>query len=538
MRISKRILSVALGIVVALAMVINAPVIAEEQIEDVTIEEEINDEDSAAGEDNAADEQDNEIEDGTADEEDSTDEDNAEDEDGTADENDTVDEDDTTGGNDSTDEDNIEDEDGTTDDNDSTDEDDELDENDPIFSDMPDDWSAAALQHAVDNGLLQGYNGKIMPNNNLTRAEMATVIVRAFGAEVKGDLKDFTDIDFNEWYADDMARAYQMGVVKGTDNKMNPNNDITREEAFAIVARAFKLQPSDTINVEFSDVENITEWATGEVYALVNHGYIHGSNGELCPTEKITRAEFAQMLYNIVKQYVQTEDTITEAEEGNIVVNTANVTLKDITVNGDLVIGDGVGDGEVVMDNVQVTGRLVVRGGGTDSIIIKGNSDMPNVIVAKANGAVGVKVQDEANIGIIDIISENVKVEVSGKVANITIEAANAEITGSGQVNKVDVKAGGDNTRIVTPNTEITVGEDVTGVTGAGGEDIPAGTAVKNNEDGTGIIVPEPEEPGSGDDDEDNDDNDNDNDDDNDDDGNDNDNDDNDDGGNGEETEN
>ena len=51
------------------------------------------------------------------------------------------------------------------------------------FSDMPDDWSTAALQSAVDNGLLNGANGMIMPEENLTRAQMAAVINRAFGAE-------------------------------------------------------------------------------------------------------------------------------------------------------------------------------------------------------------------------------------------------------------------------------------------------------------------------------------------------------------------
>lgn len=54
----------------------------------------------------------------------------------------------------------------------------------PTFSDMPDDWSTAALEHAVENGLLQGADGKIMPNDKLTRAQMATLIVRAFGATI------------------------------------------------------------------------------------------------------------------------------------------------------------------------------------------------------------------------------------------------------------------------------------------------------------------------------------------------------------------
>ncbi len=48
------------------------------------------------------------------------------------------------------------------------------------FEDMPEDWSREALQNAIDNDLLNGSKGKILPNDNLTRAEMATIINRSF----------------------------------------------------------------------------------------------------------------------------------------------------------------------------------------------------------------------------------------------------------------------------------------------------------------------------------------------------------------------
>ena len=67
------------------------------------------------------------------------------------------------------------------------------------FSDMPNDWSTAALKNAVKNGLLVGNDGKILPNEPLTRAQMAAVIVRAFGATVKGDIRGFTDVNPASW---------------------------------------------------------------------------------------------------------------------------------------------------------------------------------------------------------------------------------------------------------------------------------------------------------------------------------------------------
>lgn len=50
------------------------------------------------------------------------------------------------------------------------------------FTDFPSDWSAPALSQAVENGLLNGYDGKINPTGLLTRAQMATMVNRAFGA--------------------------------------------------------------------------------------------------------------------------------------------------------------------------------------------------------------------------------------------------------------------------------------------------------------------------------------------------------------------
>ncbi|HZK61455.1 MAG TPA: S-layer homology domain-containing protein [Anaerovoracaceae bacterium] len=77
------------------------------------------------------------------------------------------------------------------------------------FSDMPSNWSTKALENAVNNGLLVGDNGKIMPNDNLTRAQMATVVNRAFGTTKKVSLSSYTDVAANAWYYDEGERNYE-----------------------------------------------------------------------------------------------------------------------------------------------------------------------------------------------------------------------------------------------------------------------------------------------------------------------------------------
>jgi formate dehydrogenase maturation protein FdhE len=328
---------------------------------------------------------------------------------------------------------------------------------------------------------------------------------------------------------------------------MNPDNNITREQAFAVLARALKLEPASKCNKTFEDISNVSNWATGEIYAMVNAGYIQGANGKLNPQSNISRAEFAQVMYNLMQQYIVKEGEYTETPEGNVMVNVPGVTLKGLTVKGDLIIGDGVGDGNVILDDVIVTGRLVIRGGGKNSIIIRGSSNVSNVIATRVDGAVRVKVEGDAkvetiyvddgsddiiivgsvgsvevaagnvtvtatgaNIGsanisgsgsalIVDssskvdsvsVTATNAEVNVEGSVNNITTSAANTSVTGKGSVNKVEVKQGADGAKIETPKTEITVSEGVSDVTAGGGTKVESGSTVTNNGNGTGVEEP------------------------------------------------
>lgn len=420
------------------------------------------------------------------------------------------------------------------------------------FSDMPDNWSTTALQNAISNGLLAGDKGKIMPNDPLTRAQMATVMVRAFGATVKGDLSAFSDVKNADWFADALAKAYQMGVMNGSNGKMNPSSQITRQEVFVILARALKLTASGTMNQTFSDAGKLADWAKGAVSAMVNAGYISGSNGKLNPTDTITRAEFAQVMNNVIGQYIRSDGTVTVVSKGNLMVNVPGVTLKGLTVSGDLIIGDGVGNGEVTLDDVTVQGRMIVRGGGENSVIIRGNSSVSQIVVSRSDGAVSVKVQGDADVGIvyiddgsddvfvegtvgtIEVQADGVTVTASGatitsgvvtgsqsqlvlasgsrvltaalsgasseiivqkgaQADQVTISGAGATVSGSGTVPSVTVAAGGAGASVTTPGTSINVGATVSGVTVGGGTPVPAGSTATNNTTGTSATITQPQ---------------------------------------------
>lgn len=231
------------------------------------------------------------------------------------------------------------------------------------FSDMPNDWSTPALKKAVENGLLTGSNGMIMPKSNLTRAQMAAILVRAFGANKLVNVSMFSDINTSQWYFKDISKAYAMGIFQGTGDKMNPEKYITREEVFTVLARALNLDPGkETSNWKFRDSTEISSWAKTSVAAMIEAGYITGSGGMLNPKANMTRAEFAALMDRIAKYYIRKEGTYTGTYDGSVMITVPGVILKDVTINGDLIIGDGVGDGEIILENVTILGRTIVRG--------------------------------------------------------------------------------------------------------------------------------------------------------------------------------
>lgn len=250
------------------------------------------------------------------------------------------------------------------------------------FSDFPTDWSAPAMTHAVQNGLLNGSDGKILPKGLLTRAQMATMVNRAFASSAKASLTSFTDMVPGVWHYDEMAKSVRMGAFQGADGKLSPNDPITREQAFAVLARAFGLADGKASSLDkFSDGVQVSSWARGAVAALVEQGYVSGADGALNPQSYITRAEFAQVMDALVAAYAD-QDLKDQTVEGNLILRT-NSTLENVTVKGDLILADGVSAAS--LKNVTVTGRLVVRG-GTDGVKLIKSTAKGGIRLANPNG--------------------------------------------------------------------------------------------------------------------------------------------------------
>lgn len=343
------------------------------------------------------------------------------------------------------------------------------------FNDFPNDWSSGALEKAVDHGLLNGSNGKIDGQGLLTRAQMAAIVSRAFGATKSASLKDYRDMLPDAWYYNDMGRAVQMKAFQGADGLLHPDDSITREEAFVVLARAFALTDGRSASLSgFSDNGAVSSWASGSLSALVENGYVNGANGRLNPKNNITRAEFAKIITDMAASYADSSSIANQTVDGNLIVRADGASLSGVTVNGDLIIADG-GD-KVSLDGVKVTGRIVIRGASTEASL-KNCSAGKGVLVSNPNGAASLSVSG-GSVGTVTAKSDLV---VSGKIDNIviaekaaltvqsgasvgsvTVSAAGASVSGAGTVSAVQANA--NNVTVSTKNTKVTAASGVSGV--------------------------------------------------------------------------
>ncbi len=312
------------------------------------------------------------------------------------------------------------------------------------FTDMPDNWAKAPLEAAVENGLLNGSDGLLRPTDYLTRAEMAAILVRAFGTTQSASVSGFSDVKADAWYVTQNAvpGAVFMEIMNGNnDGTFEPGRNITREQAFAVLARALKLEAgSSSVLAQFTDAAQISGWASGEVAAMVAAGYVNGSNGKLNPKGNITRQEFAQVMFNIFGDYISTAGTVTELGGKAVMINVPGVTVKDTTVHGDVIIGEGVGEGDVFFENVTIEGRVVVRGGGVNSIHFI-NSDSSQVLVSKIAGPVRIVADKASSVAEVAVVGGTDAVTVQGSVAKVAVEGDAPVVVKDATVGTVEVSS-------------------------------------------------------------------------------------------------
>lgn len=182
------------------------------------------------------------------------------------------------------------------------------------FEDARSHWGKIDVNNIAARLDLQG-NGDntFSPNRQVTRSEFAEIVVLGLGLMRQDAPQNlFPDVNDSAWFRSAVALANEFGIVRGYDNgNFNGNQEITREQGFAMVARAYRLiEPEaaispDQMNSElgrYSDATDVSNWAKEDVAQLIAAGIIQGNGPEvLSPKTTMTRAEVTALIARMLK---------------------------------------------------------------------------------------------------------------------------------------------------------------------------------------------------------------------------------------------
>jgi hypothetical protein len=169
------------------------------------------------------------------------------------------------------------------------------------INDIQGHWAAVTIQKMVDQGVATGMpDGSFKPDNNISRAEFATLVVKAFKLDNKSG-KVFNDTS-NHWAKDYITTANAYGILNGySDTKFGPDDSITREQMAVMVVNAANLQSSGTV-LSFSDSTKISNWAKDAVATASAKQLIKGfPDGSFQPQASATRAQAVVVISNAMQ---------------------------------------------------------------------------------------------------------------------------------------------------------------------------------------------------------------------------------------------
>lgn len=165
-----------------------------------------------------------------------------------------------------------------------------------------------------------GYtDGTIRPNNDISRAEVATIFFRLLTDEARTQYdkttSSFSDIKDGAWCCRAVSTLTNMGIIKGyTDGSFQPNKSITRAELATIIARFAKL---DVNTKTFSDING--HWAQKNIELAAGNGWINGyEDGTFRPNNNITRAETFAMINRVLDRQTESVSDLLPTSEMNM----------------------------------------------------------------------------------------------------------------------------------------------------------------------------------------------------------------------------
>ncbi|MEQ8996281.1 MAG: S-layer homology domain-containing protein [Coleofasciculus sp. B1-GNL1-01] len=170
------------------------------------------------------------------------------------------------------------------------------------FADIQNHWAKPFIQGLLDKGLISGFSdGTFKPDDKMTRAQYAALLVKAFNPSAKRDGINFTDVADDFWAKTVIQQAYRGEFLSGfPDNSFKPNDNVQRAQVIVSLVNGLGLSASDgTVLSTYSDRDAIPDYAKDEVNTATKKEIVvsYPDTKQLDPTKDATRAEVAAMVY-------------------------------------------------------------------------------------------------------------------------------------------------------------------------------------------------------------------------------------------------
>ncbi len=167
-----------------------------------------------------------------------------------------------------------------------------------------------AISFIAARGITTGTGGgKFSPESTLTRGQFMVMLMKAYGIEPDKSSKDnFADAG-NTYYTNYLSAAKHLGLTNGTgNNTYSPEKEISQQEMISLIYKTLKVMGklptadnSKTLTA-YKDANLVAPWAKDSMELFVKASIVAGQNGKLEPTKKASRAQMAQVLFNLLSK--------------------------------------------------------------------------------------------------------------------------------------------------------------------------------------------------------------------------------------------
>ncbi|MDR0406305.1 MAG: S-layer homology domain-containing protein [Clostridiales bacterium] len=169
------------------------------------------------------------------------------------------------------------------------------------YHDIDGHWSKNFFESLIEKGVINGYeDGTVRPDNQVTRAEAAKIIVAALG-EVPSEAVSlpFEDAEsIADWAGGYVQKAVELGIITGyEDNTFQPAQNVSRKELVVLAVRAFQLSAEVGAGLSFADNDAIPAWAADSVETALTLGVVSGyEDNTFKPDNFVSRGETSKII--------------------------------------------------------------------------------------------------------------------------------------------------------------------------------------------------------------------------------------------------